>query len=1230
MNPPKMSVVTIGLVLMAHLPTFADTLYPNDDVTIRGSTNYNASDPFGLFVKNSGDVSYIEYTLGSLPVTEAKLVLHNDDTGVSNPWTIVVKGDEFSFDEATFNTTFAGSGWPQVGTIPNVMAVAFYEMDLTTWYNNNLGKTMSLFMTRDTQPSGSGPIFEDREGTKTGDALTYGPRLEVDPGGEEECPESDMDDDCAVEVRDLLIFLDLWLDADFPTQDLIAHWKMDGDPHDSAGDHNGTVYGNPIWDPNGYINGALNFDGEGDYVEVPVDEELNVEQITMAAWVKTDDPEPAQLMFVLNREMTYPGTYTLWLDNTNYKWGAQVRLDGDEANGVIVYSNNVATTDWTHIAATYDGVYLKLYIDGVTQADTEKVAGFIDPDNSDILTLGAHTYFLLNFTGSIDDVRIYDRALSADEIGILANEADHNKDGSVNLNDFIVIADEWLVGTAVNITQQPANLALDEGNTAAFSVTAEGAEPISYQWQKNTIDLSDGGDISGATTNELQIANTEASDEGQYRCVVSNKYNTVISDEATLTITVGEFKIVFPGAAWQSKTPTELGLDGAKLDQFANNVGGVGCIVRQGYVVKTWGSQSAKADWASAAKPVISTMLFFAIEEALLTDVHELIEDHGWDLNTKDEPMEFYHLANMTSGYARGEAPGAAWAYNDYAIKLYAKTLFDNVYQTTANIAATDPDRLSALQFEDGSIFSSREGYGVYTSVRDFARIGWLWCNYGYWNGTQVLPRKYFDDYMKAHVSSGLPRTTTGGSDYLVVGTYGGGSDQTADGPGVYGFNWWCNPNQSNWPDAPADTIQANGHWGKEVVTVIPSLSLVVAYRTVNARGHTTGSSSSDMNQDLKLLVEACPEFPLGQIMVDDANPDRMVYHASYENGREKPVCFAGPGDPEDFFYNDTANNINLLTGRGARCTYITAILQDFGGGNPGSGAALDAKLDEWEGYITQLENAGIITVFFFFDDSQPLTGNWQEIVDKCVAKFKHHKLLIWSVAEEYQEALSAAQVSQVAARIKQQDNYNHIVGVHQLGGNNFDFLADSNIDMFLMQLNYSTPDDLHNQVKNSNANGTKILNMAEASDHAKQTRQNVRLWNWASIMGGASAVQVLWMGRASDPADWNDPDKYDDCARLMDFMESTRLNETSNHDELARGNTDYVLANPGQVYIAYGDSGNSLGLNVQAGTYREKWFDPVDGDWVNQGNQVLAAGDKTFTKPGAIGVEAALYLQVE
>ena len=334
----------------------------------------------------------------------------------------------------------------------------------------------------------------------------------------------------------------------------------------------------------------------------------------------------------------------------------------------------------------------------------------------------------------------------------------------------------------------------------------------------------------------------DAEEAGQTHTITIQADNPGGSDTETWQVWVAaSCEKVFPGVTWQSKTPAELGLDAAKLNQVAANIGGVGCIARQGYLVKTWGDQASKGDWASAAKPVISTLLFFAIQEGRLGGVNDRIENWGWDLIAKDEPMTFAHLANMTSGYARGEASGTAWAYNDYAIKLYAVTLFDRVYGTSPNAAATAGARLGFLQFQDGSIFSSRDGYGLSTTPRDFARIGWLWCNKGYWNGTQLLAQEYFDACMQPQVPASLPRTSSSGSDYLGIGTYGGGSDQTADGPGIYGFNWWfndygaTNPSVLTWPDAPIDTFAAVGHGGPETLCVIPSLDLVIAFRGTNS-----------------------------------------------------------------------------------------------------------------------------------------------------------------------------------------------------------------------------------------------------------------------------------------------------------------------------------------------------------------------------------------------------------
>ena len=89
---------------------------------------------------------------------------------------------------------------------------------------------------------------------------------------------------------------------------------------------------------------------------------------------------------------------------------------------------------------------------------------------------------------------------------------------------------------APTITQQPQAENVCEGDTAMFTVAATGTGTLTYQWQKDMVNLVDGGDISGATTTDLDIANAEAADAGNYRCVVTDDNGTTNSDEAALTI----------------------------------------------------------------------------------------------------------------------------------------------------------------------------------------------------------------------------------------------------------------------------------------------------------------------------------------------------------------------------------------------------------------------------------------------------------------------------------------------------------------------------------------------------------------------------------------------------------------------------------------------------------------------------------------------------------------------
>jgi hypothetical protein len=88
-----------------------------------------------------------------------------------------------------------------------------------------------------------------------------------------------------------------------------------------------------------------------------------------------------------------------------------------------------------------------------------------------------------------------------------------------------------LAAAPLSIVTQPANQTVTAGQTATFTITAAGTAPLSYQWQKN------GVDISGATAAAYTTSATIPSDDGsQFRAVVSNSGGSVTSNPATLTV----------------------------------------------------------------------------------------------------------------------------------------------------------------------------------------------------------------------------------------------------------------------------------------------------------------------------------------------------------------------------------------------------------------------------------------------------------------------------------------------------------------------------------------------------------------------------------------------------------------------------------------------------------------------------------------------------------------------
>jgi CubicO group peptidase (beta-lactamase class C family) len=336
-------------------------------------------------------------------------------------------------------------------------------------------------------------------------------------------------------------------------------------------------------------------------------------------------------------------------------------------------------------------------------------------------------------------------------------------------------------------------------------------------------------------------------------CVAASGFHLLAAEPSA------NVKIVFPGKSWEMRDPAQVGLNPVVLEQFATNVGGDGCIVKNGWLVKTWGEQTTHKWWASASKPVLSTLLLLAVQEGKLPNVDAPVKTAGWNLSDKDSNMTFRHLANMVSGYGCAEAPGAAWGYNDFAIQLYAKSL-EKVFQQSLDDAFKQ--RLGPLQFEDGNFFGHRNGLSVDASPRDFARLGWLWLNRGRWNGKELLSGKLYDACIKPGVPRDLPRTVSKkADDYLAIGSYGGGTDQTPYGPGVYGFNFWFNEPTSTgervWPAAPPDTYQANGMWNRDTVTLFPSQQMVVAVRGAKPGKFEPGKADGPYDQNIKLLVDA-------------------------------------------------------------------------------------------------------------------------------------------------------------------------------------------------------------------------------------------------------------------------------------------------------------------------------------------------------------------------------------
>ena len=211
---------------------------------------------------------------------------------------------------------------------------------------------------------------------------------------------------------------------------LIGHWKMNDNADtttvaDNSGYNNDGIaqYNTSVLHQTGIIDGALDFDGTTDYVDCGNSTDFDItDAITISAWVKFDSLGISQGI-VDKGTGSNDGVMRLWIfkGNNNVYFDAPqdiIRINGSPAGGFSIDT-------WYHIAATYDkdagANNLNLYINGTnvaTSTDTDAMG-----TNSANLIIGARKEGLDSFfDGLIDQVRIFNKALSESEVEDLYDE----------------------------------------------------------------------------------------------------------------------------------------------------------------------------------------------------------------------------------------------------------------------------------------------------------------------------------------------------------------------------------------------------------------------------------------------------------------------------------------------------------------------------------------------------------------------------------------------------------------------------------------------------------------------------------------------------------------------------------------------------------------------------------------------------------------------------------------
>jgi hypothetical protein len=279
-------------------------------------------------------------------------------------------------------------------------------------------------------------------------------------------------------------------------------------------------------------------------------------------------------------------------------------------------------------------------------------------------------------------------------------------------------------------------------------------------------------------------------------------------------------------------------------------------------------------------------------------------------------------------------------------------------------------------------------------------------------------------------------------------------------------------------------------------------------------------------------------------------------------------------------------------------------------------------------------------------DANGALHPDEQRFFAGIVERFKHHKNLLWGIEESCNKVPRERTVhfKKLGELIARTDNFHHpivqsFVVPNDPEGDAFtgmastdDYAGDPNIRVVTWLHLLPHEGDLEAQhaefLRYGQREAGRFVAMKNETYYKAyvQRRPTSRQYVWAAAMAGLHTLEAQ---HKADRA--NHVHLLQDDGRLRAFMEETDFYRMQPHDELAAGATKWVLANPGESYIAYTYAAGTDNMGVKGlapGAYELLWFDAITGERQVQKNVMVKTESATWTKPPFMNNEVALFVR--